>query len=418
MELAIIEDQDISFMHLNKYLDTRFRRGKPPIILNKQISRKIDSIDTYRSVIDSLRKYSGDLLLICDISLDLVDDIDELREQYGILSSFDDGYVHGIAAECEAIANKNIRRLMIIVASSMGKREEVEDFLIGRIPEDRHEAIKVFPSYGGMHMAAAKYERTEALLNDAIRKWREMFDSDWRVAVAPLCKLHEVFKEYFSQHPHEVWDYKTDDDCTVLLKQIKLANVEGLRTNLREELTTWIGNAKAERLFEPWNLTRTKTGKLFNSVCLAKSLSKTCDYGRVPGHWIGLVLFDDDWDDLHACYLDLPNGVAATEFLIAWEKLRRDKLTEVKAMAKGTSLFLSIVIKDDGREEGLMELSEIIKKIINDNVAPQKGEKTKAFNILKRAGAHIEVVGQKPDLLVISARFEFKRYDEGPLEMS
>ena len=177
MNLAIVEDLQKAYDNIESYVPELSAKD---VNLVDSLSKRIK----FPSLFDRLRKnlanFSGDLILILDLGLDLpIATERSLRNRYNISANIIDSQVDGVVVALEAIENTSISPLLIVIATELGHQGSIEHFLQDFIDRsDRKEQIRLEFSPRGFGLSNQRYARE--IIDFAVSRFEHYFDADGR----------------------------------------------------------------------------------------------------------------------------------------------------------------------------------------------------------------------------------------------
>ena len=177
MNLAIVEDLQKAYDNIESYVPALKAKD---VNLVDNLSRRIKFPGLFDRLRKNLASFSGDLILILDLGLDLpIATERSLRDRYNISANIIDSQVDGVVVALEAIENANISPLLILIATELGHQGSIERFLQGFIDRsDRKDQIRLEFSPKGFGLSHQKYARE--IVDFAVSQFEHYFDADGR----------------------------------------------------------------------------------------------------------------------------------------------------------------------------------------------------------------------------------------------
>ncbi|MEL7357839.1 MAG: hypothetical protein AAFN40_14875 [Cyanobacteria bacterium J06560_6] len=187
MNLAIVEDLQKAYDNIKDY--TPVLRSKD-VKLVDSLSKRIKFPSIFDRLIKNLSDFSGDLILILDLGLDLpIATERSLRDRYDIAANIIDSQIDGVVVALEAIKNANISPLLILIATELGHQGSIECFLQDRINRSgRANQIRLEFSPRGFGLSHQKYARD--IVNFSIDQFERYFDGRFERFFARIEKLN------------------------------------------------------------------------------------------------------------------------------------------------------------------------------------------------------------------------------------
>lgn len=240
MNLAIVEDLQKAYDNIEDYAPVL--RSKD-VNLVSNLSRRIKFSGIFDRLIKNLSNFSGDLILILDLGLDLpIATERSLRVHYDIAANIIDSQIDGVVVALEAIKNANISPLLILIATELGHQGSIEHFLQDRINRSgRSDQIRLEFSPRGFGLSNQKYAKD--IVNFSVEQFERYFDGR--------------FKRFFTRI-----EGLSHDDCQGAEAQEILSGL--LNVDLESSAEGW--GSKQQILREALKSMGSETGKPLSAV--------------------------------------------------------------------------------------------------------------------------------------------------------
>jgi|GEM_PF-6435056 len=231
MNIAVVEDLETAHDNVDLYFEKSHLVEEQQVKKIGELSHRIKFESNFYRLLEQLRGFEGELILIVDLGLDLSPARkDDLRQKYAINAAITDIQVDGVAVALEAIANAKISPALIIVATSYGHQGAIEEFLNQAIQiHNRATTVKLEFSPRGFTLAHP--ERAGEILDFAIQQFNLHFG-----------KRFDTFLEKLRQFQHDCCDSPKGDallsDLLMLSHEQFAATFNNRRQILRDALKT------------------------------------------------------------------------------------------------------------------------------------------------------------------------------------
>lgn len=177
VNIAIVEDRALAHKKARLAIRDKRSRGYPDLHIIESLSNRIISEENFNSLILAIGDFSDDLVLILDMSLDLPFEVREmLRTEYEIPKSIPDDKVDGIVVAIEVIRSKSIKRALILISTSFGYQDSIEQYLEKNSRcYKRENAIKILSSPGGHSLSSSRESASKEIIDYATSSFLKFF---------------------------------------------------------------------------------------------------------------------------------------------------------------------------------------------------------------------------------------------------
>lgn len=189
MHLAIIDDLQSAHDNVNAYLQEVNQSLDSQIKLVEELSQRIIFPRIFNTILKEIINFSGDLIIILDLGLELPVSIKEKsRRDYLIEREIIDEQIDGLVVALEAIRNPKIWPLLIVVATQYGHQDSIQNFLQAHIDaSDRSDKIRLDFSSRGFGLSNQSY--AGEIIQSAINKFERDFGDRFKQFLKEIASI-------------------------------------------------------------------------------------------------------------------------------------------------------------------------------------------------------------------------------------